>query len=83
LIKAPLPKLPIHTTAPMPISERDVYFGAAIGWLATNVYRRPDLRAGLSLVGPAIIEEMSSTTVIAPEQTMAVDDYGNLIVQIC
>jgi len=83
VIKAPLPKLPIHTTAPTPISERDVYFGAAIGWLATKVYRRTDLRAGLSLVGPAIIEEMSSTTVIAPEQTMAVDDYGNLIVQIC
>jgi N-methylhydantoinase A len=82
VIKAPLPKLSIHTIPPAPISEREVYFGAELGWLATKVYRRSDLGARLSLIGPAIIEEMSSTTVIAPEQTMAVDDYGNLIVHI-
>ena len=83
VIKAPLPKLAINPTAPAPISARSVYFGSDLGWLETKVYRRTDLGAGLSLKGPIIIEEMSSTTVIAPEQNMRVDDYGNLVVQIC
>lgn len=82
VIKAPLPKLPVDTKAPTAISERDVYFGAEQGWVGTKVYRRADLNAGLTLSGPIIIEEMSSTTVIAPAQVMRVDDFGNLIVQI-
>ena len=82
VVKAPLPTLQSHTTPPTPISQREVYFGAARGWLETKVYRRSDLGAGLAMRGPVIIEEMSSTTVIAPEQAMRVDDYGNLIVHI-
>lgn len=83
VIKAPLPKLAAATgEVPAPVSERSVYFGAEQGWVATKVYQRSDLGAGLQLVGPVIVDEMSSTTVIAPDQIMRVDDFGNLIVQI-
>jgi len=62
--------------------SRDVYHGKQHGWQPTPVYDRALLSAGAALRGPAIIEEMSSTTVLAPTHTMHVDGYGNLIIQI-
>lgn len=62
--------------------NRSVYFGAAHGWVDTSIYRRNGLASGTLLKGPAIIEEMSSTTVIQPGQSVAVDAVGNLIVTV-
>ena len=45
------------------------------------VYAREKLRAGHTLCGPAIIEEWNSTVLILPQQTVSVDDYGNLRVK--
>jgi N-methylhydantoinase A len=63
-----------------PKARRSVRFAAQ--WLDTPVYDRADLGAGLTLKGPAIIDEMSSTTVVAPDQTVTVDSFGNLIVEL-
>src|SRR5882724_12802096 len=46
------------------IGERSVYYGPDEGWCATPVYRRSALPVGKAVLGPAIIEEMSSTTVV-------------------
>lgn len=62
--------------------RRSVYFGAEAGWLDTNVYRRSQLAVGESLIGPAIVEEMSSTLVLQPGQTLRVDALGNLIATV-
>lgn len=62
--------------------RRKVYFGADIGWLDTNVYRRAQLAVGETLAGPAIVEEMSSTLVLQPGQTLRVDAFGNLIATV-
>jgi N-methylhydantoinase A len=62
--------------------HRQVYFGADIGWLDTKVYRRSQLAVGESLAGPAIVEEMSSTLVLQPGQTLRVDALGNLIATV-
>ena len=43
------------------------------------IYDRPLLAAGERIVGPAIIEEWTSTTLVPPNQTLEVDPYGNLI----
>lgn len=59
---------------------RAVLFEGA-GWLDTHVYEREALNAGTVIAGPAIIEEVSSSAVIYPGQTVTVDPYGNLIVQ--
>jgi N-methylhydantoinase A len=32
--------------------------------------------------GPAIVEEMSSTTILLPDQTLQVDSWGNLIIAV-
>ncbi|NYT60606.1 hydantoinase/oxoprolinase family protein [Alcaligenaceae bacterium] len=65
-----------------PPGERNVYFGPDIGWLMTPIYRRDSLPPGVKLVGPAIIEEMSSTTVILPGQQVSVDLRGNILIRI-
>ena len=61
--------------------RRAVYFENA-GWADTPVYRRALLPTGAPVDGPAVIEEMSSTTVILPGQQARADDYGNLVVTL-
>ncbi|MBI0579494.1 hydantoinase/oxoprolinase family protein [Neobacillus cucumis] len=52
-----------------------------VGWVDTSVYDREVLNAGTIIHGPAIVEEVSSSTVVYPGQTLTVDPYGNLIVE--
>lgn len=51
------------------------------GWTETNVYDREKLSPYATIIGPAIVEEPSASTVIYPGQTLVVDEYGNLIIQ--
>jgi len=57
-------------------------FYADEGWLDTPVYFRNQLGAGAKIAGPAIVEEQMASTVLCPEQTLVVDDYGNLIINV-
>jgi N-methylhydantoinase A len=43
------------------------------------VYARSGLAPGIAIKGPAVIEEMSSTTLLGPGQSARVDAIGNLI----
>lgn len=61
--------------------SRDVYLGAA-GFLPSPIYDRSLLRPCNRLVGPAVIEQMDTTTVLAPGDSCRVDAYGNLIIEI-
>lgn len=63
-------------------TRRPVYFGERHGWVETGVWRRGALAAGAELPGPAIVEEMSATTVVHPGQTLRVDPTGNLVVAV-
>ncbi len=62
--------------------HRAVYFGAGHGWLETGLWRRDHLCAGQVLAGPAIVEEMSATTVVHPGQTLRVDPPGNPVIAV-
>jgi N-methylhydantoinase A len=59
--------------------ERAVYFEAAGAFEPCPLYDRAKLRAGNQITGPAIIEEYGSTTVVFPGQRVAVDRFGNLL----
>ncbi len=67
--------------APEPTGTRQVWLSEAGGWTRTNLYDRAALRAGQSIAGPAIVEQMDSTTLILPDQTAAVDRYANIIIE--
>ncbi len=72
---------PIETVAPGTIPEptqsRAVYFSAT-GVLDTPVFTRQHLKAGHTIAGPAIIEQLDTTTVVPPEHIARVDTYGNV-----
>jgi N-methylhydantoinase A len=83
VIKAPLsPRTVSGTVADARIGTRDTYFGAVHGWLETPVYDRARLPTAVSFQGPALVEEMSSTTVVGVGHHAVVDDYGNLIITL-
>ena len=46
------------------------------GKLETTVYLRDRLSPGMAVAGPAIIEEVSASTLVEPGMTARVDDYG-------
>ena len=60
---------------------RQVYFAEANGFVDCPSYDRYQLAAGAVIEGPAIVEEMDSTTVIHPGFLAEVDRYGNLLIK--
>jgi N-methylhydantoinase A len=64
-----------------PVRERrPVYFDEEDGWVDCPIYQRADLAPGAELTGPAIVEQMDSTTVIHARQRTVVDGLGNLVI---
>jgi N-methylhydantoinase A len=63
------------------IGTRKVFFGKEHCMLTTAVYSRESLEPGHTISGPAIVEQLDTTTVIHPEQKAAVDDYRNIIIR--
>jgi N-methylhydantoinase A len=61
--------------------NRKVYYDAGHGWLDTPIYQRTALPAETEISGPAIINEMSATSLILPGQALFADRWGNLIVR--
>ena len=72
-------KLPQRSGSAAPSGHREVYFERT--FRNTPVYQRDGLAPGVTIAGPAIIEEFGSTTVVFPGQQLAVDDYGIMIVR--
>jgi N-methylhydantoinase A len=80
--KAPLEPVVGGTLAQALKGRRKVFCGAAAGWQDTPVYRRAGLPVDQPIAGPAIIDEMSATTLVLPGQSATVDRLGNIIVRI-
>lgn len=60
---------------------RDVYFEEE-GYVNTNVYNRELIPAFSEIQGPAIVDQLDTTTVIPPNFTAKVDKYRNLILSL-
>ncbi len=80
--KATLRKHPQTTTylSTASTGQRDVCFDASVGVTATPIYDRSLLGPGHTIQGPAIIEQVDSTTVVYPQQRATVDAYMNLVI---
>jgi N-methylhydantoinase A len=61
--------------------ERKVFFGKEHGVLMTQIFTRELLEPGHQISGPAIVEQLDTTTVIHPEQQATVDEYRNIIIK--
>lgn len=61
-------------------SVRPVCFDADAGYVDTDVWWRPDLLAGDTVHGPAVVEEFGSTVPVHPGFVVRVDTLGNLVI---
>ena len=66
-------------TVAKPTSTRKVWF--ADGWIKTPVYMRSDVGVGITIPGPAIIEEDVSVLPVNPGQTVTANATGVLILE--
>jgi N-methylhydantoinase A len=63
------------------VASREVYMPESRAFVETRIYDRDRLRAGNRIEGPAVIEQMDSTTFLLPGQSAAVDPYLNLVIE--
>ena len=64
------------------LARRDVWLRETGGFVSCPVYDRERLRAGNRIEGPAIVEQMDATTLIAPGTTATVNPYLNLRLEL-
>ena len=62
--------------------ERPACFDSAKGMIPCPVYDRTRLAPGHRFDGPAIVDQLDSTTVVYPGQRAVVDDYLNIVVDV-
>ncbi len=82
-------KPPLRPEAPQPAVEHDAAAaraGTREAWLdggavAVPLFDRARLAHGHRIAGPAIIEQMDSTTLLLPGWSARVDGMGNLVLE--
>jgi N-methylhydantoinase A len=81
--KPSFPKVKIDKNAQAkPKGTREVWFHGQTKALTTNLYDRGDLPAGVTINGPAIIDQLDSTTVVPPGDTAHVDEWLNIQIKL-
>jgi N-methylhydantoinase A len=76
-------KLPKHDPGgdmPEAAETRTVYFGGEA--VDTPVYAREDLPAGVSFEGPAVIDQLDTTTLVPPGVRAEVDEWLNIRMEV-
>jgi N-methylhydantoinase A len=85
LAEVPVPHLRLPRIAPggsadARVGRRPLYDLTRGEFAQADVYDRTRLGAGERIMGPAIIEQYDSTTVVLAGQKLTVDDFGNLLI---
>ena len=68
-------------SAPPPVAHREVYFDD-MSAVPTPIYDRNQLLPGSRITGPAVIEQMDSTTLVFPGDTARIEEALNVIIAI-
>lgn len=63
-------------------SHRKMCFDKNRGFEDTPVYKRGDLPTGFEIIGPAIVEQLDTTTLIYDGHVAHVDRYGNIVIDV-
>jgi N-methylhydantoinase A len=63
------------------VGKRKAYFEKLRGTTETPIYLGSELRYGNKLVGPAIIEDETSTTVVSPDKKVSVTKLGSYLIE--
>ena len=88
-VRAPGPRPQLRTSAPGDgrhgralLGSRRVYLDEDHGFSTCPIYWRPLLKPEDRFEGPAIIEQLDSTTVLLPGQRVYVDQHHNLVISV-
>jgi N-methylhydantoinase A len=79
-VKPPAVRRPALAEAGQPAKVRPVYFGSE-GWIDTAIWFRNALGAGAVVDGPAVVQELDSTTIVHPDQRLVVEEHGIMTVE--
>jgi N-methylhydantoinase A len=63
------------------VGQREVWLPEAGGFVSCPIYDRDRLDAGNRIAGPAIVEQMDTTTIILPGMTARVEPYLNMVLE--
>jgi N-methylhydantoinase A len=78
----PKPEFARHATngagPPQPVAGRPVYFEEEGGFAETPIYVRGQLPAGAHIKGPAVIDQLDSTTLVPPGVDAEIDEWLNI-----
>ena len=74
-----MPSRRLSSTAVAQKGTRPVYFVESEGFAETPVYDRTALSVEGAIRGPAVLEEVESTTVVPPGWRARVDEFRNII----
>lgn len=78
----PVQKETAETTAPVePTGHRVVYFDAETS-VEAALFERSALKPGQTIAGPAVIDQLDSTTLVYPGDTARVDGAYNIIIEL-
>jgi N-methylhydantoinase A len=69
-------------SAAMPTGERPAYSASRGEMLPFAVFDRATLRPGMKFLGPAIVEEVTSTTIVDIGASVEIDAYGSLVIDL-
>ncbi len=67
---------------PRPVARRSVYHGAARGRADTAIYAGADLELGCRLDGPLLVEEVTTTVYVGPDDVLEVDNANNFVIHL-
>jgi N-methylhydantoinase A len=64
------------------VARRSVYHGAARGRADTAIYAGADLELGCRLDGPLLVEEVTTTVYVGPDDVLEVDNANNFVIHL-
>ena len=67
---------------PSATSFRRVWIDRQAGWQECAVFAGSDLRAGHTVLGPAVVEEDTTTVLVGVGDSLAVDAWGNYSIEV-
>jgi N-methylhydantoinase A len=82
MAKVPLVPLPTRTGTPTMTERRPVYFDSTGSLVDTPVVPGTEMAAGMVMPGPVIVEEATTTVVVAPDDLLQVDRFGDYLIRI-
>ena len=78
---SPMARAPMKNL-PTPIARRMVYTDRIHGWMETPIYSGPDLAPGFEQDGPLLIEELTTTVYVGPNDRLIVDQGDNFLIDL-